>query len=78
MDRVGELIVSNPSLVLNNDLLFFSLIKSFCGCNYKPEKWDKFEAMLLNHPALSKVRKVFWELLTGIVNSGNLTLCFSF
>ncbi|XP_021963826.1 uncharacterized protein LOC110859242 [Folsomia candida] len=54
MDRVGEIIASNPSLVLNNDFLFFSLVKSFCGCNYKPENWHKIEAMLLNHPALSK------------------------
>lgn len=56
---VGEIIASNPSLVLNNDFLFFSLVKSFCGCNYKPENWHKIEAMLLNHPALSKVLILF-------------------
>jgi hypothetical protein len=59
MDRVGEIIASNPSIVLNNDYLFFSLMKAFSGCNYKPEKWNKFEAMLLNHPVLSKVLLLF-------------------
>jgi len=54
MDRLGEIIASDPSLVLNDDLMYASLIRSFASCNYKPENWAKFEALLLNHPALSK------------------------
>jgi hypothetical protein len=54
-DRLGELISANPTEVLNQDFLFMSLVRCFSGNNYKPEKWSKFEAMLLDHPALTKV-----------------------
>ncbi|CAL8111000.1 unnamed protein product [Orchesella dallaii] len=54
MDRIGEIIAADPSCILNNDTLFSILVKAFSSLNYKPETWDTFSSILLEHPALTK------------------------
>lgn len=63
LDHIGEIIASNPTLILNNDRLFVIFMKAICNANYKPEKWASFSSILLEHPALMLSRVCLFALL---------------
>ncbi|CAG7835222.1 unnamed protein product [Allacma fusca] len=51
LETCAELLISNPGLILNDDKLFYSVLKTYADLNYKPEKWDILKSIFLNHPA---------------------------
>ena len=54
LDYLAELLVEDPSVMLNDDRLYTSLVRVFSMANYKPESLKVLEQVLAEHPALTK------------------------
>jgi hypothetical protein len=55
LESCADIIAAHPTLILHDEMLFFSTLRAFSNANYKPRKWESLKSLFLKHPAVNNV-----------------------